>query len=545
MTRELSDAFYRDRLTMRPFMATEDGIPGYDHLVPDLSVEGARAFERRLRDLAERAAAGPGGDGPDGDGPDDNGPDAVTRRVLLSAIERELEVLAIGAVEYTVSVIAAEGASAALTMGSRTRPRTHADADAYLARCAELPRYLDAHVARLRAGADAGRTPVASLVRVAVGQVDRYLAGQGRDVLADIPLPEGWPGADRLKRLIADEVRPALARWRDAVASLPARADDECGLPYLPGGPDAYERLVRVHTTLDLTAAEIHDLGLAQVAELTDRMTALGEQLGLRGLPEVMRAFIASASGGAAEAMERAREVIRRAEAVTAELFPAPAPPPCEVAPMAEHLGETGHAPHYTPPRLDGGGAGVFWFNAQHPETGNGWGLEALAFHEAVPGHHLQLSRAQLLDHLPDLQRHGFVNAHGEGWGLYAELLAEEAGLYSGAEARLGALVLRLFRAARLVVDTGMHALGWPRSRATAWLTTTVPLPAAFADAEIARYIADPAQALSYAVGMHEILRLRDRFPGTLRDFHAAVLDNGSVPLPVLADIVQSTQVRN
>lgn len=531
MTRALSDAFYRDWLTMRPFMAMDDGIPGYDHLVPDLSVEGARAFESRLRDLADRAG---------------NGPDTVTRRVLLSAIDRELEVLAIGAVEYTVSVIAAEGASAVLTMGSWSRPSSPADADAYLTRCAELPRYLSAHAARLRAGADEGRTPVASLVRVAIGQVDRYLAGQGGDVLADVPLPEGWRGADRLKRLVADEVRPALAQWRDAVASLPARADDECGLPYLPGGPAAYNRLIRVHTTLDVTAAEIHDLGLSQVAELTDRMISLGEELGLRGLSEVMQAFSASATGGAAEAMAQARVAIRRAEAVMAELFPAPMPPPCEVAPMAIHLGETGHAPHYTPPRLDGSTGGVFWFNAQHPETGSGWALEALAFHEGVPGHHLQLSRAQLLDQLPDLQRYGFVNAHGEGWGLYAELLAEDAGLYSGIEARLGALVLRLFRAARLVVDTGIHALGWSRNQATTWLTTTVPLPAAFAEAEIARYVADPAQALSYAVGLHEILRLRNCFAsGTLRDFHAAVLDNGSVPLPVLADIVESTQVRN
>jgi uncharacterized protein (DUF885 family) len=539
--RAVADEFHRAWLTRHPFLALDDGIPGYDHLLPDLSVAADRDFEACLRALAERARAA--------EAP--AGPDRVTRDVVLSAIERELDFIAVGAVEYTVSATGSQGPAALLTAAALTRPAGPEDAQAYLARTAEIPRYLRQHADRLRSGALKGRMPVASLVRVALDQVDRYLFGRDGDVLADVPPPVHWIGAgdwtDRIRTLVRYEVHPALAQWCDTVAALPARADAECGLAHLPGGPDAYLRLVRAHTTVDRTVAQIHDLGLSEVAALTDRMTALGRESGLDGFPAVVQAFAASGAGvGAGEAMAQARVAIRRAEAAMADLFPGPMPPPCEVAPMPAHLGAAGHAPHYTSPRLDGSVKGTFWFNAQHPENGSGWALEALTFHEAVPGHHLQLSRAQLLGDLPDLQRYGFINAHGEGWGLYAEALAEEAGLYSCTEARLGALGLRLFRAARLVVDTGIHALGWSREQATAWLTRTVPLPAAFADAEVARYIADPAQALSYTVGLHEILRLRELAgagsgsAGPLRAFHAAVLDHGSVPLPVLAAIVEA-----
>jgi uncharacterized protein (DUF885 family) len=180
------------------------------------------------------------------------------------------------------------------------------------------------------------------------------------------------------------------------------------------------------------------------------------------------------------------------------------------------------------------------------PQTGAGWAGEALAFHEASPGHHLQLGRAQALSALPEIQRYGFVNAYGEGWALYAEGLAGEAGLYSTPEMRLGALVLQLFRAARLVVDTGIHAEGWAWAQAAAWLRETVPLPEAFAEAEIGRYVAAPGQALSYAVGQHELLRLRADAQRRLgqrfrpRDFHATVLDHGSVPLPTVARLVDA-----
>jgi uncharacterized protein (DUF885 family) len=203
-------------------------------------------------------------------------------------------------------------------------------------------------------------------------------------------------------------------------------------------------------------------------------------------------------------------------------------------------------APHYTPPRLDGGRPGTYWFNTARPTAGTGWDVEAVAFHEAVPGHHLQLSRVQLLEDLPRLQRQRVVTAHAEGWGLYAEQLADEIGLYSDIHAQLGALAGGLMRAARLVIDTGLHAMGWGRSEALEYCLAHVPMPTDFLANEIDRYIVMPGQALAYQTGKRAILELRERARSQLAAgfdllaFHAAVLDSGSLPLPVLATAVQT-----
>ena len=205
-----------------------------------------------------------------------------------------------------------------------------------------------------------------------------------------------------------------------------------------------------------------------------------------------------------------------------------------------------GAAPHYTPPRLDGGRPGTFWFNTKRPTAGTGWDIDAVAFHEAVPGHHLQLSRLQLLTGLPALQRQRSLPVFSEGWGLYAEQLADETGLYDGERGQLGAVSNALMRAVRLVVDTGMHAFGWSRERAVDYAVDHVPMPPEFMASEIDRYLVMPGQALAYLTGQLEIERLRDearRRLGaefSLPAFHAAVLDHGSLPMPTLAQSIET-----
>jgi uncharacterized protein (DUF885 family) len=200
----------------------------------------------------------------------------------------------------------------------------------------------------------------------------------------------------------------------------------------------------------------------------------------------------------------------------------------------------SGTAPHYTPPRLDGARPGTYWFNTLVPTAGTGWDLESVAFHEAVPGHHLQLSRIQLLSELPAMQRQRSITVFSEGWGLYAEQLAEEMGLYTGTESLLGSTAAALMRAARLVVDTGLHARGWSRQEALEFFVAHVPMPPRFLAAEVDRYIMWPGQALAYLTGKLEILRARDEAQRrlgpafALPDFHAALLDSGSLPMPVL-----------
>jgi uncharacterized protein (DUF885 family) len=244
--------------------------------------------------------------------------------------------------------------------------------------------------------------------------------------------------------------------------------------------------------------------------------------------------------------MASATAAIRRAEARVGECVPPPVPPPCEVTPMPDVVAASGMAPHYTAPTLDGTRPGTFWFNLERPTAGTGWDLEGVAFHEGVPGHHLQIARLQMLDGLPAMQRQRGHTVYLEGWALYAEQLAEEMDLYLGVESRLGSLAPALLRAARLVVDTGIHALGWSRRQALEFMVAHVPMPEAFLANEIDRYIVMPGQALSYLIGKREIVRMRDdarrrlgpRF--ALPDFHAIVLDSGSLPMVVLDDKVRT-----
>jgi uncharacterized protein (DUF885 family) len=313
----------------------------------------------------------------------------------------------------------------------------------------------------------------------------------------------------------------------------------------LPGGADIYRNCIRLHTTLDLSADELHDTGLACIAELQARAVELGASIGLADLPAIVAAVRASATDlDPAAALAAARVAVARAEASAAQMMPAPLPAPCAVEAMPTTVAESGMAPHYTRPRLDGSRPGTFWFNTQRPTAGTGWDLEAVAFHEAVPGHHSQLARLQQLHDLPLLQQLS-VTAHSEGWGLYAERLADQFGLYSDTRAQLGAVYIEMHRAARLVVDTGLHARGWSRQRAIDFMIEHVALPTEFLENEVDRYLAWPGQALAYLTGQRELLRLRDRAQDLLgqrfelTSFHAAVLDRGALPLPALAVVVE------
>ncbi|HLJ99935.1 MAG TPA: DUF885 domain-containing protein, partial [Streptosporangiaceae bacterium] len=407
---------------------------------------------------------------------------------------------------------------------------------------------LDQLADRLRAGAAGGRLPVAPLAEQAVTWAENVLAAPDASPLLSPKPPEGWDRAaawEQERRAAAiDIVHPALARWVAVVTELlpRARPASQPGLAWLPGGAEDYARAVRIYTTLPLSPQELHQTGLDQLQALEGRAVELGEGLGLRGFGEVLDALRDSAGKIPAEqAVQHALAAVRRAEARAGELFPGPLPPPCEVTPMPHVAAAAGMAPHYTPPRLDGGRPGTFWFNTELPTAGTGWDLEATAFHEAVPGHHLQLSRLQLLSDLPALQRQRSLSVFSEGWGLYAEQLAEEAGLYADDRGLLGAVSASLMRAARLVVDTGIHAFGWSRQQALEFVVEHVPMPREFLAAEIDRYIVMPGQALAYLTGKLEILQLRDQArkrlgPAfSLPDFHGAVLDHGSLPMPTLA----------
>lgn len=540
---DFAERFHASWLAAHPFTASRFGIVEHDDAVPDDSEEGDERRRRELAAFLTEATTLQDGDA---------GDDAITLACVRAAANEELAVLESAEIEHCVTPMPYSGPAVLLATAARTVLGDATAAGAYLARLERSGAWIDQQTARLGAGAAKGRYPVASILAATLAWAEDVLAEPVPAAFTTPEAPAGWDGAETWAAArdaaVREVVMPAFARWVAQLRELApsARSDEHAGLSSLPGGEADYVRAVRVHTTLPLTAEEIHATGLAEVERLEARARALGATIGLDSLAEVHAAMRAAAAAARPdEAIVAARDAVHRAEARAHEVFPDPLPAPCAVTPMPGVVAASGAAPHYSPPRLDGARPGTYWFNTERPTAGTGWDIESVAFHEAVPGHHLQMSRAQLFPDLPGVQRQRYLTVYGEGWGLYAEQLAEEMGLYSSTEALLGALAAALMRAGRLVVDTGIHSRGWSRSEALGWYVAHVPLPEAFLADEIDRYVVMPGQALAYLTGKLELLRLRaeasaalgERF--TLSEFHATVLDHGSLPMPVLEQLVR------
>lgn len=535
----LADELARRLLAANPFSASMLGMREYDALVPDNSAAADDALAADLGQLEARARSLTAADAAD----------RTTLGVVVATCESNRRQLAMRPEDHTVTPQPHYGPPALLAIAAITPVPDRQAAEDYLTRLRGSTAYLDTGTQRLRDGAASGRLPVQSLVELAIEWCDHTLATPVPTALVP-SAPEGWDGAgawrEQIEDVVANEIVPAIARWRAQLLELQPRSrpDDRAGLSTLPRGEQDYLDAIAVHTTLPLTADELHRIGHEAIAALNDRARELGATLGMSDLDEILAAVRRSGTeADPQQALDAARAAVARAEARAHELLPDPRPGPCAVEPMPPTVAESGMAPHYSPPRRDGSRPGTYWFNTLRPSAGAGWDLEAVAFHETVPGHHAQLARQQLTPDLPLLQQF-VVTVHAEGWGLYAERLADEFRLYSDVRAQLGAVSTELFRAARLVVDTGLHAFGWTRQQAVEFMVEHVPLPESFLADEVIRYLAWPGQALAYLTGQREILRLRadaqqrlgNRFD--LPAFNAAVLDSGSVPMPVLASVV-------
>jgi uncharacterized protein (DUF885 family) len=346
-------------------------------------------------------------------------------------------------------------------------------------------------------------------------------------------------------------VRPAFARYRDVLHDevLPvARRSDVPGLMHVPGGADAYRRLIRHHTSLDLDAEQVHATGLSEIARIDAEFVELGARvLGTGDLPgTLMRLrddpalFFATRD----EVQAKATDALARARDAIPDWFGILPATPCEVVRMEAHEEKHSTLAYYRQPAADGSRPGQYFVNTYQPETRARYEAEALAYHEAIPGHHLQLAIGQERTDLPVFRRHLGPTAFVEGWGLYSERLSDEMGLYSGDLDRFGILSFDAWRACRLVVDTGMHALGWSRDEAIAFMSAHTALAANNIANEVDRYIVWPAQALGYKIGQLEMLRLRaearDRLGEgfRIRAFHDVVLGAGAVPLSTLRELV-------
>ncbi len=546
----LADEYWEYVLAeISPTLATLLGDHRYDDKIEDVSRQAEDRHIAKLDDIVARAdaidVAGLSTD------------DIVTRGVLIHEAQGTANEMRSRLAEFDVSPSTGLQVQYLQVIGQL--PITEPEhAEAIVAKLAKLGSVFEQAVFRLRQGLAMERTPPAIAVDKAVAQIDAYLASPlETDPFAVLSPPAAFSSEqtaawrDRLIDVVRDSVRPGYEAYRHALAAEVApraRPPERTGVSWLPDGADVYGWAIQRHTSLELPAFDIHQIGLGIIAELADEYRELGSKvLATSDLDEIfdrLRNDPELRFGTREEIVAAAQGAMDRAFAAIPDWFGRLPKAPCVMAEIPGPGAEEAPLAYYFPPTPDGSRPGQFFVNTTEPTTRTRFESEALAFHESIPGHHLQLAIAQELDDIPTFRKHATIGAYVEGWGLYTERLADEMGLYTSDSTRLGMLSFDSWRAGRLVVDTGIHALGWSRQEAIEWLAANTPQAFNNIEAEVDRYIGWPGQALGYMLGRREIVRLRreseermgDRFD--VRAFHDVVLGSGPVPLGLLGEIV-------
>ena len=543
--RTLADEYWQAELEASPLNALLLGIHDYDELMDDASREYEDARIAHLREHVAKAAAF--------DPNDLSADDKITREVLMFEAGTRADMLETRDAEMEVNH--AMGIQALLPVIFPQFPIDEpGHARALLKKYAAMGVWFDQMTDRLRSGVASGRTPMASTVEKTVAQIDGHLA---EDPAASVFMMVSPPATfseeqaaawrTELADVVRFEIYPAYQRHRDYIAEhvLPAsRSEDTPGVCHLEGGEEWYRRAIKRYTSVDLTADEIHEIGLAQIEKLNDDYRELGAAvLGTSDLEEVFRRLrddpeLRFDTGEEIRAASEA--ALAKAKAAMGDWFGRLPKADCLVQ-------ETPSGPQafYFPPATDGSRPGSFYVNTSDPSSWKRYEMEALAYHEGIPGHHLQLAIAQELEDIPEFRKHASVTAYAEGWGLYTERLADEMGLYAGPLERIGMLSADSLRAGRLVVDTGIHAKGWTRQQAIDFFANNSPQNLSGIAEEVDRYIGVPGQALAYMIGRLEIVRMRreaeeamgERFD--IKGFHDTVLCSGLVPLGTLDRMVK------
>jgi len=386
------------------------------------------------------------------------------------------------------------------------------------------------------------------------GGADSALWSDVKNGIAGLDLDAGRKAdlSVRAQAALTDSFGPAYRRLAGYIESLAARADDRDGVWKLPDGEAYYAWCIKRHTTLDLTADEVHRIGLDAVDRIHRDMHTIMKQVGWTGdlqsffrhLRTDPQFYFPDTPDGHAAYLAEAERIVRDVEKVLDGQFGVKPSAPVTVQ-RFELFREASEAiARYSPPASDGTRPGTYYVNLSNMREMPRFQMEVLAFHEAIPGHHMQIAIAQEMTDLPRFRRFSMHTAYVEGWGLYSERLPKELGFYRDPYSDFGRLTFELWRAIRLVVDTGIHAKRWTRAQAIDYFVGNSAVPRESAEREIDRYIVWPGQALAYYLGMLKILELRDRARAALgngfdiRSFHDTVLSNGSVPLPILEEIV-------
>lgn len=541
--RSLADRYWTFRLDHRHFANLARGDLSRLERWDDLSAEGiAEAGKASLEFARSARRAG------SATGTDRVLPDTVAAAAFMDA--------AVGAWWSELQAPSRQsGLLSALLPALRMQPLVTADhGRRYLEKLHRFPTMIDQLVDRLEDGARAGITPLALHVNQTIEKLEELLdrPPEENPFLAQAPPVELNRGeATRWRGCLVEagriQVRGGLIRFLEALreVTLPAaRPQDRAGLCHLPGGDEVYAAMIKGHTTLDLGPREIHELGLERIAMLEDEYLSIaGPLLGARRPADIYRRLRDDPGfryGSSEDLVADARRCLDKATAAMDGWFDPVPEAPCVADPI-----DMGAMAYYYPPTDDGARPGRFFFNVADPAAWATFQIPGVTYHEGIPGHHLQIAMAIENTGIHDLHRHSYIPAFGEGWGLYSERLADEMGLYEDDWERVGMLTADSLRAGRLVVDTGLHALGWSRSKAIRYLVENSPMSRHEIAEEVDRYIACPGQALSYMLGRLEIESLRADAEARLgadfdvKGFHGAVLGNGAVPLSALRRMVE------
>ena len=547
--------FWEETLKLNPIQATFQGDNRYNDQLPDF---GSAEFRQQMHDFNQRWLEKVEAIGEDGL----QGQDLLSYRIFVrerrNALDAEkfpdwmMPVNQMGSlVSYAVM----------LGSGQVAQPfKTVKDYENWLARAGRIPVLIDTDIANMREGIKAGVVQPKVVMEKVLPQMDAILAGKAEDSQFWGPIktmPAEFSAEDRqrlteaYRELIDGRLLPAIRKQRDFIASeyLPA-CRDSVGLDALPDGKAWYAFAARQSTTTEQTPEQIHQIGLDEVARIHGEIRQVMEQVGFKGSLQDFFKFMQTDKQFEFKDEDALLAHYRGLEAKInqriPELFSLTPKSPFEIRPIEAFRAQSAAGGEYMSPSEDGSRPGIFYVNTYDLPTRKTWDAEDLFLHEAIPGHHFQLALQQELEGVPAFRRFGGETAFAEGWGLYAESLGKDLGVYTDPYSYFGRLQGELWRAVRLVVDTGLHSKGWTRQQVLDYMfaNSSVSEPDAIAEAE--RYIAWPGQALAYKTGELKIKELRARAEQQLgerfdiRQFHAEVLKDGSVPLDVLEEKIDA-----
>jgi uncharacterized protein (DUF885 family) len=548
---DLVNAWWEDQLERHPLMATSAGDHRFDDRLPGISVDAARREQQQLHTVQQRLAAL--------DAAQLSPANRLNHRILQRILDNDLSEL--GFRMYLIPITNREGFHISFPELRHQMPfRTVADYENYLARLRAFREYARGHIAVMRAGVEAGMVLPGVVLERYRDPIEAHIVDDPTRSLLYVPfaeLPESI-GADRREALraaareaIASSVVPGYQDFLNFMEHeyVPA-ARGSIGASALPQGREFYRHRVRRFTTLDLTPEQVHQTGLSEVERIRSEMRRIMEQVGFEGdireFADQLRTDPRFHANSPEALMKEVAYVLKQIDGRLPELFKTLPRTPYGIKSIPDYIAPQTTSAYYQPPPGDLTRGGYYYVNTYDLKSRPLYELEALSLHEAVPGHHLQLALQMELGNLPAFRRFADFTVFIEGWALYAERLGLEVGFYQDPYSDFGRLTYEMWRACRLVVDTGIHYFGWTREQAIELMANNTALSLHNIRSEVDRYIAWPGQALAYKIGELKIRELRELAEGQLKDrfdlreFHDVVLREGSIPLDVLSENVNA-----